>query len=496
MGKQSPQEAKLFYYDISLERRIPQNHLLRKIKGILDFDFVYPLVKDYYGKNGNVSVPPPVIMKMMLLLFLYNVRSERELMDTIPFRMDWLWFLGYDLDEEIPNHSVLSKARARWGTDVFESLFVQTVVQCVKAGLVNGRKIHVDGSLIDANASNNAVIRGPEELIDQFRDTLDGEISKLDEPVNETTEVTKRYRRKNKKLLNTTDPDAAIVRKGSLSSRARFKAHRVVDDQCGVITATKTTSGDVEENTPLMDLIDQHEHNTGQKLDTVVADTQYGTADNFRKCHERGIRSHMADMMKVQEQRASSQEIFGREAFIYDPETDTYRCPAGQIMTRRKHKKQRKAYEYACSKATCRACHLRSQCTRAKGGVARTLKRHYNQRAIDQARAQSNSRAAVRDRIRRRWLMEGSFGDATVHHGFKRSRWRRLWRQLIQDFLIAAVQNLRLLARKAFSPKTAMACSAAICGISYHKYAYVAVWKWALGPVMYFEGNMIDVSSK
>ena len=165
-------------------------------------------------------------------------------------------------------------------------------------------------------------------------------------------------------------------------------------------------------------------------------------------------------------------------------------------MTRRKHKKQRKAYEYACSMATCKACHLRSQCTRAKGGVARTLKRHYNQQAIDQARAQSHSRAAVRDRIRRRWLMEGSFGDATVHHGFKRSRWRRLWRQRIQDFLIAAVQNLRLLARKAVSPKAAMACSAAICRISYHKYAYVAVWKRVIGPVMHFEGNMIDVSSK
>jgi hypothetical protein len=92
--------------------------------------------------------------------------------------------------------------------------------------------------------------------------------------------------------------------------------------------------------------------------------------------------------------------------------------------------------------------------------------------------------------------MEGSFGDATVHHGFKRSRWRRLWRQRIQDFLIAAVQNLRLLARKAVSPKAAMACSAAICRVSYHKYAYVAVWKRALGPVMHFEGNMIDVSSK
>ena len=87
MGKQAPQDAKLFYYDISLERRIPQSHLLRKIKGILDFDFVYPLVKDSYGKNGNVSVPPPVIMKMMLLLFLYNVRSGRHRGQTLSYKL-------------------------------------------------------------------------------------------------------------------------------------------------------------------------------------------------------------------------------------------------------------------------------------------------------------------------------------------------------------------------------------------------------------------------
>ena len=68
VGRQAPQETKLFYYDICLERRIPQNHLLRKVKDIMDFDFVYPIVRDYCGKNGNVSVPPPVIMKMMLLL--------------------------------------------------------------------------------------------------------------------------------------------------------------------------------------------------------------------------------------------------------------------------------------------------------------------------------------------------------------------------------------------------------------------------------------------
>jgi transposase len=81
----------------------------------IDFDFIYNEVKDKYGINGNESAAPPVILKMMLLLIFYNVRSERELVATIPERLDWLWFLDHDLDDDIPNHSVLSKARTRWG---------------------------------------------------------------------------------------------------------------------------------------------------------------------------------------------------------------------------------------------------------------------------------------------------------------------------------------------------------------------------------------------
>ena len=115
MGYQSSFQPKLFYYNANLEKRIPPNHILRKIKEKIDFNFIYAEVKDRYGENGNVSVPPPAILKMMLLLILYNVRSERELMDTVPLRLDWLWFLDYDMDTDIPDHSVLSKARARWG---------------------------------------------------------------------------------------------------------------------------------------------------------------------------------------------------------------------------------------------------------------------------------------------------------------------------------------------------------------------------------------------
>ena len=453
MGKQPANEGKLFYYDISVARRIPAKHLLRQIKETIDFAFAYEDVKACYGVNGNVSVPPPVILKLLLLLFLYDVRSERELMEALPYRLDWLWFCDYDLDSTIPNHSVLSKARKRWGVAIFETLFARVVAQCVAADLVNGRKLHMDGSLIDANASKNSIVKGSAELIGQLRTSLRSETAKLDEPVEADTAAGpdddaprdgtgRSAPGPNPNLMSTTDPEAAVVFRNHLGRRARYKNHRAVDDRCGVITATETTPADVSEDTRLMPLVEQHERNTRRPVETVVADAQYGTGANFHACHDRGIVSHMGDLRACQFRKA---DVFERKDFVYDPESDRYTCPAGQILRRRRSLRRRQAYEYAASKTTCRDCSLRSQCTRASNGAARTVQRHCRQEAIDAARRQSHRPAAKRDRRRRMWRMEGSFGDAATRHGFKRSRWRRLWRQRIQDLLIATVQNLRLL---------------------------------------------------
>ena len=457
MGTRQPQKE-LFSYQVDLDHRVRTDHPLRKVTELIDFEFVRGEVKDQYGYNGNVSVDPAIIVKMMFLLFFEDVASERELMRIIPERLDWMWFLGYGLDDEIPDHSVLSKARRRWGPTVFEELFVRVVWQCVQMGLVGGEKIHMDGSLVDANAANSAVLKGSPELIAQLREQLQDEMAKLDEPAEEVPEGY--YERKNKGLLNRTDPDAAMVRQGKGKPHARYKAHRVVDNRCGVITATETTAGDIKENAKLLDLVDQHQQNTECAVKTVVADSQYGTNENFRACQGRGIRSHMADLQARHQNTGTRKDIFRPEDFVYDPQADTYTCPAGQTLTRRKHKKKREAYEYACSTATCRDCPLRSQCTKAKG-TARTIKRHYEQETIDAARIESHSAAAKKDRRRRKWLMEGSFADSANNHGFKRARWRRLWRQEIQDYLIATVQNVRTLIRQmGKQPRAAVAAVA------------------------------------
>src|SRR3982074_3613362 len=142
MGERDPQKQ-LWSYQVNLDQRVRSDHPLRRINETLELDFVRREVAKFYGTKGNVSEDPVVIMKMMLVLFLDNVRSERELMRIIPERLDYMWFLGYGLDDVIPNHSVLSKARKRWGQELFDTLFYRVVTQCVEAGVIDGRNIPV-----------------------------------------------------------------------------------------------------------------------------------------------------------------------------------------------------------------------------------------------------------------------------------------------------------------------------------------------------------------
>src|SRR2546430_5886963 len=164
MMGQHKSDPQLFNYAVNLEKGVRAAHPLRRVRATIDFGFVREEVARCYGKNGNESVAPEVILKMMFLLFFDDIKSERELMEVIGERLDYLWFLDYGLDEKIPDHSVLSKARARWGKQVFESLFVRTVAQCVEAGVVGGGKLYVGVSLVDAQASKESVVKRSTQL--------------------------------------------------------------------------------------------------------------------------------------------------------------------------------------------------------------------------------------------------------------------------------------------------------------------------------------------
>jgi len=445
MGRKAEVQNKLFYEAINLERRIRKDHILRKIAQLIDFDFTYKEVQETYGNNGNVSVPPPIILKMMLLLVLYNVRSERELMDTIPERLDWLWFLDYDLDDDIPNHSVLSKARNRWGVDAFKSFFERIVWQCVEAGLVDGSKLFMDSSLVAADASNNSVVDTTKlkRYLNKSYQILE---SKLEEEKGSASEEkTCKCGDVNKKYISTTDPDASVVRRGTGKSKLHYQVHRGVDEKSEVITATDVTPGEVHESHCMNSLLDKHHENTGKRADTVVADSKYGTVDNYLSCRDRGINSHFQSLEISGRGTGRQEGIFPKENFVYHPESNTFTCPAGNTLALRKLIIKRNHYEYICPKSFCNKCHLKTQCTRSKSG--RTLKRHVRQDDLDLMTSQSNSTPSKKDIKKRQHFMERSFARA-VRYGFKRARWRRLWRVQIQEYLTAAIQNIKTLLKK------------------------------------------------
>lgn len=455
MGVLEQPQSNLFHFGVNLDKRVRSNHPLRKVNELIDFHFVYDEVKGFYGHNGNESVPPPVILKLMLLLVFYNVRSERELLETVPERMDWLWFLGYELDATIPNHSVLSKARKKWGVDVFQSFFERIVLQCVQAGLVDGSKIFVDSSLIDANASNNSVIdtKGLKHQLHRNYKKLEARL----EEQSERMESSPYCEKKNNRYVSSTDPDATIVNRGK--PKLSYQVHRAVDGKNEVITATDTTTGTVNEAHLMLPLLEKHEATTGIKADTVVADSKYGTIDNYLSCHDRGIKAHMPDMGKANSKRIAKLKIFQDDQFHYDSQSDTFRCPAGNLLKRKSLHMSRESSDYAALKKVCAACELRDQCTRNKAG--RTVKRHLRQDELNAMRQRSQSVEARQDIKTRQHLMERSFARST-RYDFDHARWRGLWRMRIQELLVCSIQNIQVLIKQTNKPKKAVTAKAKV----------------------------------
>lgn len=184
----------------------------------------------------------------------------------------------------------------------------------------------------------------------------------------------------------------------------------------GVITAVETTPGSITENHKLMDLVQQHEANTQKQVETVVGDSKYGTADNLAACIAKNIAPHLGLLSDKSKQHSDRRHCFELEDFTYDPATDTYQCPAGQILTRRRYHERRHTYEYTAGSKVCSQCPLRPQCTT---GQERTVQRHKEAARVELGRKIARSAAARRSRKRRQYLMEGSFAQAANEHGFK-----------------------------------------------------------------------------
>ena len=260
----------------------------------------------------------------------------------------------------------------------------------------------MDSSLVDANASQESVVD-----THSLKASLARDYEKLCERLSEPEESKNRRVRRtvNDRYRSKTDPDAAIVHRGG--SRLRYKVHRSVDPLAEVITTTELTRGDVDDSHRFSAMLETHQKNTGISAKTVVADSKYATVENFLACKDMGIQPHMHDLKKSRETGGKRHGIFSSSAFIFDPKSDTYICPADKRLRLKTRRLKEQRMYYAARAEDCNSCELKSQCTHSATG--RTVQRYDRQDDLEEMRAMAKTPKGKKGLKIRQHLMERSF---------------------------------------------------------------------------------------
>jgi transposase len=441
-------ETKL-YYQLSLERLVPPDHLLRRIAAADDFAFVRRLCRPYYSHTGQPSVDPVVIFKMLLVGYLYGITSERRLAQEVSLHLAYRWFCGYDFDVATPDHSVLSKARARLGSAVFEAFFCQSIELCRQAGLMEEGPVYVDSTLIRAGASMDSLRRRddlaqPPLSIADYLQRLDQEADApetAEPPAATPAEGPAPPRRRlppNRELVSRTDPEATLVDRPDFGRHLAYKAHVAVAGKRGqVITAAVATSGATADEHLLAEVLWQHRRLSRLGVPEVVADAKYGTTFNFLYLGKLNIPAFIPSTRFGNMRK----DIWGREHFTWLPEADAYLCPAGQHLKRYANVNGTQRVQYRAPKGACMACPLRAQC--APSGRERTLHRSWAQDFVEAAEQRLSSRLGKQRLVERKTSVEGAFGLAKELHGLRRTRFKGRSRVQIQLWLTAAAMNIK-----------------------------------------------------
>ncbi|SRR6266567_634558 len=440
-------EPKL-YYSFSLDAKVPPNHLVRRLAAAVDFEFVRGLVKQRYSHTGQPSVDPVVLFKLWLLGYLFNVTSERRLCEEADLNLAWRWFLGYELDEEIPDHSVLSKARRRFGTQVYERFFARVVQLCERAGLIQGDVLFVDSTLVQANASSQGLRsrsllhqlpRSEQFMRDLWEVNDEGETKSpppaLGKPDSRRSGV-------NRIAVNPVDPDAQMFKKPGKTPLLSHKTHFVVDDgKATIITAVQVTGSCEPDGRPVGKLLDKHRAAVGRGARELVADTGYGSEEALLECVERGVTPTLGRREAI-----NTHGGFSRNEFTYVPERDIYICPAGKELKRFRFKPGPNDAQYRPRAGTCRDCQIRTLCVSGKGD--RVIRRSDHHEAVEEMRERLASRRGRRLMSRRRVVSEGAYANAKQRHGMDRAQFRGRRKMQIQALLTAAAMNLKQLANR------------------------------------------------
>lgn len=391
-GKKHYQE-KLFN-SFQLSDRVPSENFYRRLKSELDLSFIRPLTKQYYGEEGQKSIDPVVFFKLILVGYLENLNSDRKIMNHASMRLDVLFFIGYDIDEELPWHSTLSRTRGLYGEEVFKELFKKVLSLCVSKGMVSGKGQALDSAYIKANASMDSLIE--KEVLADGDDYAD-ELRSTDETPNTVStqkqkEVNRHHawkvetykgqprgnrNRENEldefgntirpKFLSNhthyskTDADARVSVKPGKPRQLNYSAQTSVDTKGHVITNILADFSDKRDSQSLPTAIEQTKENLKEndlELKEVLADTGYSSGTALKYLKENSITGYIPNFGLYKN---------SREGFVYNKDLDQYECIRGHkaILPFKKIGKSHDGSQmkvYRSSSKHCKDCPLRSSC--------------------------------------------------------------------------------------------------------------------------------------
>ena len=455
MGRLNHDQGRLFY-SFHLDEVVPDDHLVREIAAILDLSWVHRELAAYYPKMGRPSIDPELMIRMLIVGYVFAIRSERMLCREVKVNLAYRWFCGLSIEDSIPDHSAFSRARHERfrDSDIFRRVFERVVEACIAAGLVGGEGFAVDASLIVADANKQRSIPGSEWQKAQDPNTANRAVKEYlatldDAAFGAASEVTPKF-------VSPSDPAAQWT--GAMRGPAFFAYadNYLVDVKFGVIVDVEASRAIRQaEVGAAKTMIGRTEERFGLKPERLAADSAYGSAATLNWIvNEKKIAPHIPVIDKSKREDGS----LSREDFTFDKERNVYVCPQGKLLhtTGRVHDGETLLYRARTS--DCGPCPLKAKC--CPKAPWRKIPCSIYEDARAAARALANTQAFEQSR-RDRKRVEMLF--AHLKRILKLGRLRLRGPCGAQDeFTLAAIaQNLRRLAKLLGRPPPAPAVCAA-----------------------------------
>ena len=436
------------YEIVLLDELVPQDHLLRKIDAAVDFSFIHDICKDLYSPdNGRPAIEPELLFKMLLLGYLYDIKSEVKIAQAVNENIAFKWFLGLKLTEKGPDHATISINRVRRFKDnnIAEQIFDEILHQCIAKGLVGGEILYTDSTHIKAKANKHkkalvTVKETPREYMEELDEQIDLDRKALGkEPFDKDDNDPPEGRGTTSRMVSTTDPESGQQTRDGKPSGFHYSEHRTVDSKNNVIVNVHVEPANINDITPVPTILKEILFRLGKLPKYMGFDAGY---------HSAWI-AHLLEKSRIQgvigyRRHTHQKEVFGKYRFRYDAEFDAYTCPEGKHLYWRTTNREG-FREYWSNSKECVNCPRRSECISEKA-KRRLVTRHVWQDALDDVTWFTKTLNGQRIYSWRKETIERSFAEAKENHGLRFARMLGIQNMREQCFLTAAVQNIKRLA--------------------------------------------------